>query len=286
MHSRSVLVVIAALSSACAAGSSGEDRISGPPGGISVGGGGDMVGGVTGGMPASCGTKLQVTYRDFNQMHPDFERAFPGDVVRRQLVQPQLGSDSKPMFGSSIGCPAKTSSPLECDNWTVSIPVITSADTFAEWYRTSDVNIEIPKSLELTETPPGSGLYGYDSSAFFPLSPSEGFGVTPPNNSLGQNFLFTTEIHVRFGYAAGQKFTFRGDDDLWVFVNGKLALDLGSTHSAAEGTIDFDAQASALGIFPGNTYNMDIFHAERHTDSSNFKVTTNISCFVPGANVN
>jgi fibro-slime domain-containing protein len=177
--------------------------------------------------------------------------------------------------------------PLACDNWATPEPVITSAASFSQWYLTTNgVNIEFPKQIDLVETPPGSGQYGFESTAFFPLTPTEGFGITPRGNHLGQNFLFTTESHVRFGYTAGQRFTFRGDDDLWIFVNGKLALDLGSLHGATEGTIDFDAEAAVLGIAPGNSYAMDIFHAERHTDASNFKVTTNISCFSPGAMVN
>jgi fibro-slime domain-containing protein len=69
---------------------------------------------------------------------------------------------------------------------------------------------------------------------------------------------------------------------LWIFVNGKLALDLGSMHSPVQGTIDFDAQAAALGITPGQTYAMDVFQAERHTTGSNFRFETNISCFIPG----
>jgi fibro-slime domain-containing protein len=68
---------------------------------------------------------------------------------------------------------------------------------------------------------------------------------------------------------------------LWIFINGKLALDLGSMHNAEEGTIDFDAQSTALDISPGTSYAMDVFHAERHTRASNFKITTNIACFTP-----
>jgi fibro-slime domain-containing protein len=233
---------------------------------------------------SDCGSTLQVTFRDFTEKHPDFEMAFKGDVPRRQLVEAILGSDHKPVYKSSTGCPMKQGTPLDCDNWMTTTPVIQSADSFKSWYNTTaGTNIEIPKPLALTESPAGSGTFVYDSTAFFPLSPTEGFGVSPMNsaNPNHLNFLFTTEIHVRFGYVAGQKFTFRGDDDLWIFVNGKLALDIGSVHNATEGTIDFDAQASMLGISPGNTYPMDIFHAERHTDASNFRVSTNVSCFEP-----
>ncbi len=231
-----------------------------------------------------CNSTLDVTYRDFNETHPDFEQPFAGDVVRRGLVASTLGPDQKPLFQDSIGHPAKTGSPVDIDpTWQPTQPVIHSADTFKQWYNSvPGTNIELPKKLKLEEANPGSGIYGYDSSAFFPLGPTEGFGITPKGNDLGQNFLFTTEIHLLFTYTAGQQFTFRGDDDMWIFINGKLALDLGSMHGPEEGTINFDMQAASLGIAPGGAYTMDIFHAERHTRGSNFKITTNIACFVPG----
>lgn len=235
------------------------------------------------GLPKDCDASLEVTYRDFNEAHADFEMPFRGDVVRRGLVQPLLGSDSKPVFADSIGCPPLLNSPIACDTtWDVTQPVIASAESFAQWYRTiAGVNIEIPGKIDLVETPAGSGQYVFESSAFFPLGATEGFGLTPPGNHMGKNYLFTTEAHVTFGYKAGQKFTFRGDDDMWIFVNGKLAMDLGSMHGAEQGVIDFDAQAATLGISVGNSYRMDVFHAERHTDGSNFKFTTNIACFTP-----
>ena len=227
-----------------------------------------------------CDSVLEVTYRDFTETHPDFEMPFRGDVVRRGLVAPMLGADKKPVFLNAVGCPAEPMTPLACANWTVTDSTLSTADAFAQWYTdVPDVNQKLEKQLELSETSAGSGQYAFDSSSFFPLEASEGFGVSPAGHYTGKNYLFTTEIHVQFGYSAGQKFTFRGDDDLWIFVNGMLALDLGSLHGPEEGTIDFDAQAAALGIAVGQTYPMDIFHAERHTDGSNFRVTTNISCF-------
>jgi fibro-slime domain-containing protein len=182
------------------------------------------------------------------------------------------------VFLNAIGCPADTMTPLGCANWSVTTPTLSTADAFAQWYSDAPgVNMTIEKELQLTESVPGE--YVFDSASFFPLAATEGSGPSPAGHYTGNNYLFTTEIHVRFGYRAGQRFTFRGDDDLWIFVNDRLALDLGSLHGPEQGTIDFDAQAAALAITPGQTYAMDIFHAERHTDGSNFRVTTNISCF-------
>jgi len=229
-----------------------------------------------------CGSTLDVLYRDFNESHPDFEMPFAGDVVRRGLVEVTLGTDQKPVFKDRVGHPALAMSPTAINpDWNPTEPVITNAASFKQWYNTSDVNRAIPKKLVLTESTPGTGIFGYESSAFFPVDPGEGFGITPKGNDLGMNFLFTTEIHVQFKYTANQKFTFRGDDDLWIFVNGQLALDLGSMHGPEEGTIDFDAQAASLNISVGSYYAMDVFHAERHMRGSNFKITTNIACFTP-----
>lgn len=234
-----------------------------------------------------CEAVLELTVRDFQPTHPDFE-SFQGlNDIGCGMVAPELGTDTKPVFVSGIGTKKRVVTGdwaslafASCDDWNGWSPagVITGQPSFDQWYRdTPDVNqtFTIPVTLEDDGT--GTGTLVYDNAAFFPID-DKGFG-----NTAGQqhNFHFTTEGHVKFGYVAGQKFTFRGDDDLWIYVNGKLALDLGGMHMPIAATIDFDAQAAELGIRPGGTYQMDIFHAERHTDQSNFRIETNIRCFEP-----
>lgn len=234
-----------------------------------------------------CDGTLEVIFRDFNASHPDFEETFAGqDDIGCELVMPTLDtSDGKrqPVFQASIGTgqrmiTAGTISCIEPWPYVPSGTVIESALTFADWYNdVPGTNETIESTLELTES--GTGTYVFDSAGtpgFFPL---DGLGFN--EQTQGHNYHFTTEAHMRFGYQAGQTFTFSGDDDLWIFVNDKLALDLGGLHGPLTATLDFDAQAAALGIIAGNTYNMDIFHAERHTSASNFRIETNISCFTP-----
>lgn len=68
-----------------------------------------------------------------------------------------------------------------------------------------------------------------------------------------------------------------GEDDVWVFINGVLAIDLGGVHGPASGSVSLDSAAATLGITTGSTYDLDIFHAERRTSGSNFNFTTSIA---------
>jgi len=199
---------------------------------------------------------LPVTLRDFHMSHPDFEH-FTSDAVTTGLVLPDLGADGTPTYAAA-GATICTTGPAQ----------------FADWYHdVAGVNQKVQKTLELVETSPG--VFVYDSSAFFPLD-GLGFG----NEGLDHNFSFTTEIHTTFEYHSGESLTFRGDDDVWLFINGHLAIDLGGLHQPQARTVDLDQRAAALGIKPGGTYEMDIFQAERHTTLSNFRIETTISCFV------
>jgi fibro-slime domain-containing protein len=239
------------------AGSMGVGGMAAAGGGGGASGTGGQAGSMgMGGMP--CMSAIDATVRDFSDTHPDFEK-FIGSVARPGIVQQQLGADTKPVYGPPMGNPVVTSNQANFNQWYRDVPMVN--ETFRE-------------RLQLREVSPGR--FVYDNSNFFPID-GRGFG----NQGRAHNFHFTTEIHGAFTYSGGERFTFRGDDDVWVFVNKRLAVDLGGVHPALEASIDFDAQANTLGLTRGQTYTLDIFQAERRTGESNFRIETTIACFVP-----
>lgn len=214
--------------------------------------------------PPNCGG-LPAKIRDFKFHSPsDFEdpegnsdHSYPG------LVKVDLGQDGTPVYAPA--------GPVR--------PHTSGANNFQLWYHdVAGINQTIPYTIPLTTD--ARGVSSFSSSAFFPID-GMGFGNEGVDTAgHAHNFSFTTEIHTSFIYRAGDVFTFTGDDDLWLFINHKLAIDLGGLHPPLTGTVDLDAKAAELGITIGNTYPMDIFHAERHTAASNFHIETTIDCFI------
>lgn len=87
------------------------------------------------------------------------------------------------------------------------------------------------------------------------------------------NYSFAMKITAQFKYIKGQYFEFRGDDDVWVFINNRLVVDIGGCHSPVEGAVDLDS----LGLEEGVEYPFHIFFSERNATGSNFKMRTSIN---------
>jgi fibro-slime domain-containing protein len=243
------------------------------------------------------------------QVHPDFN-TFQGTGLLG-AVQARLGADDLPVLVAANGN-------------------FTSAARFNQWYRDTDgVNLPLVRDLTLAAQADGSFLFDsavdsengqfdpilgdgwqdpiaiddldptvYEGTEFCAVNlvPNPDAPTTP--GATPRNMSFTTETHFVFEYQGGERFEFSGDDDVWVFVNDRLVVDLGGLHEVATGefvlsgagqvpglaTVTREGPAgSALtlaapvqiptGMELGGVYEAVLFHAERHECGSNFKLT-------------
>lgn len=213
---------------------------------------------------------VPIVYRDFREHqdpyhgHPNFHwsgfsYATPG------IAKVTLDAEGKPQYDGTGN--------LHVD----------SQELFATWYRDTDYSKKYIDKLTLTDT---AGVFTYDNSSFFPLD-NRGWAADPTNpemlyagNGGNHNFAFTSEVHYWFQYdaAKGATLTFRGDDDVWVFVAGRLVVDLGGVHDAVEGSVllsaaTMDTTKAALNLVQDKVYEIDVFQAERNPGGSNYKLS-------------
>ena len=254
-------------------------------------------------LPASI--VLGGTVRDFREGHlpgghDDFElKPSAGFAHYIGMVADELDADGKPVFAStgykvstqwrnSEGlniCPPKGYISSDAGDQAGSSSgsqggACTTAENLSQWFR--DVpGVNMSDAFPITlQREAGTNRYVFDDKLDTHFASMGGFFVVNDKlfgNSKGgnKNFHFTYELQTEFIYEAGtgQRFTFKGDDDVWVFVDGKLVIDIGGVHSVVEQSIDLDR----LGwLVDGESYPLNFFFAERHRTQSNFRIETSI----------
>ena len=98
----------------------------------------------------------------------------------------------------------------------------------------------------------------FDNEEFFPID-----GQLYASQTKSHNFAFTLESHAEILYVGGETYGFTSDDDLWVFVNHRLAVDLGGVHASLNSSLDLDQSAAELGLAQGQMFALDLFYANR-----------------------
>lgn len=144
------------------------------------------------------------------------------------------------------------------------------------------------KSATYQNVSGGSLVLGKENDGFWPFGKKVfHFGL-----NMAFDFYMTSDRKVN---GNDMEFTFSGDDDVWVFVDDKLVLDLGGIHGKESGSINFESgkidydgvsDKYLVNIFgdgwktdefaPNTCHTLKVFYLERGAGDSNFSMEFNL----------
>lgn len=270
--------------------------------------------------PASL--QIPIIARDFQDYqnsnppagHPDFGHYCCDDSLQKGkgVVRATLDSNHKPVWAGPDPVPDPTQI------------LFTGKSYFDQWYRDdSTVNRTFYQTLTLRQNATSKTTYAmnsdtddpwYDRCGFFPLDSDQALidqntgkpvtytdsgypgrtchayqGLGFGNGWANHNFSFTTELRYWFQYQGRENLKFTGDDDVWVFINGTMAIEMPGTHNRAVGTAILDASNGTaqvgygetpssyatvdLKMTVGSVYEVVVLQAERWCCGSNYMLT-------------
>lgn len=199
------------------------------------------------------------------------------------MVEPVLGSNGVPVPAANFpeGCKITT----HLANWF--LPQVVTTQNGQEYSNATCRSIELnldSSGLWLGQKDNSSSEGGLFLLDDFQYLDDEKTIVNPFYDNIASgnkrhNFGFTMKIQATFEYIPGQYFEFFGDDDVWVFINKRLVVDIGGQHGQVLGAVDLDTIGQSdpsQKLVEGTNYSFHIFYAERHTSQSNFMMRTSI----------
>ena len=200
-----------------------------------------------------------------------------GEGYMAGMVEPILGTNGVPVRAANF--PEKCKITEHLDQWF--LPEVITQKGGVNYTNATCRSIELTldsNGLWLGQKDNSSsegGLFLLDDFEYLDAEktiPNPYYDNLTSGRNKRHNYGFTMKIQASFEYIPGQYFEFFGDDDVWVFINNRLVVDIGGQHVQVFGSVDLDT----LGLVEGTIYPFHIFYAERHTSQSNFMMRTSI----------
>ena len=184
-----------------------------------------------------------------------------GYLVTKQWCDSQGNPIAPNMFGTATGDVAGTTGPAKNGG-------IYSAQSYDQWF--ADVmgaNLSAPSTITLTKN--SDDVWEYHTNDIHPID-NLMFG----NEGKKHNNNYTYSITAQFTHHAGEhRFVeFKGDDDVWVYIDGKLAMDLGGLTAGVKQYLDVDR----LSLSDGQQHTLNFFYAQRQENRTVFNLRTNL----------